>query len=118
MENEGGVEETIEERSERVRKGRKRWRKGRRREEEYEERNRKKEEKEVEGRVRRTIEVWKEMLGKRREKMKEVARIRRRRVRGRMGKISKEGKKEGVGKGNEGMKDILCRRRGKMWELG
>jgi hypothetical protein len=28
------------------------------------------EEKEVEGRVRRTIEEWKEMLGKRREKMK------------------------------------------------
>jgi len=57
-------------------------------------------------------------VGKEKGENEKVARIRKRRYRGRMGKISKEGKKEGVGKGNEGMKDILCRRRGKMWGLG
>jgi hypothetical protein len=32
--------------------------------------------------------------------------------------MSKEGKKEGVGKRNEGMRDKMCRVRGKMRELG
>jgi hypothetical protein len=36
----------------------------------------------MEGRVRRTIEEWKEMVVKRRDKMKEVAGRSRRRVRG------------------------------------
>jgi hypothetical protein len=61
----------------------------------------------MEGRVRRTIEEWKEMVGKRREKMKEVAERRSMRVKGRVGKMSKEGRKDGVGKRNEGMKDIM-----------
>jgi len=64
-----------------MRKGGKGWRKGWKKGEEYEKRNGRWRRK-MEGRVRRTIEEWKEMVVKRRDKMKEVAGRSRRRVRG------------------------------------